>query len=378
MISHDVRLRNNILSNLYKHALKPIFFAFDPEKVHDRMIKVGALLGRFSLSRGITEKMFGYKNEALEQDILGIDFKNPVGLSAGFDKNAELTDILPSVGFGFAEVGSITGEKCAGNPGKRLWRLPESKSLVVYYGLKNDGCEEISKRLQEKIKRDKFEIPIGTSVAMTNCEENTDIAKAVEDFAKAFKTMEPVADYVTVNISCPNTLGGQPFIIPENLEKLLARLDEIQTPKPIFIKLSPDMTNFDLDALLAVVDKHRVHGIICSNLTKKRDNLKIKEENVPVNGGISGKVVEDAADTLLSSIYKKKKDKYVLIGSGGVFTPEDAYKKIRLGASLVQIVTGMIFEGPQVISEINSGLAEFLKRDGFNNISEAIGIDNKG
>ncbi|MEO8637946.1 MAG: quinone-dependent dihydroorotate dehydrogenase [Candidatus Taylorbacteria bacterium] len=368
----SIKLRNSISHTLYKNVLKPVFFRRDPEAVHDRMTGLGVSLGHFALGRKITSGLFGYENAMLNQEILGIKFKNPVGLSAGFDKNAQLTDILPSVGFGFAEVGSITGEPCLGNPKPRLWRLPKSESLVVYYGLKNDGCEAVAERLKEKHST----IPIGVSIAMTNCKENVCLKNGVEDFAKAFKVMESLGDYVTVNISCPNTDAGQPFIAPHKLDYLFDILDEIPTQKPIFIKLSPDLSHSEIGALLDVARKHRIHGIICTNLTKKRSNPKIVDENVPEVGGISGKVVKDLSDKLLAYVYKKEGARFVLIGSGGVRSAEDAYRKIKLGASLVQMITGMIFEGPQVVSEINRGLVELLKRDGFKNVGEAIGAEN--
>ncbi|MEK7095087.1 MAG: quinone-dependent dihydroorotate dehydrogenase [Patescibacteria group bacterium] len=365
--------RNKILHGLYKMILKPVFFKYDPEQVHDRMVKFGSFLGKSAIGRWKTSLFFDYQNRILNQHILGIDFKNPIGLSAGFDKNAELTDILPSVGFGFAEVGSITGEECQGNPKPRLWRLPESKSLVVHYGLKNDGAEKIAERLRHK----KFKIPIGISVAMTNCSANLDLENAVKDFEKAFKIMEPYASYITVNISCPNTQGGQTFMAPEKLDYLFNTLDTIVTTKPVFVKLSPDMSMVDVDNLVGMVKKHRIKGIICTNLTKNKNNPKIKDQNVPSKGGLSGKVVENLSDDLISYLYKKEGKNLVIIGSGGVFSAEDAYKKIRLGASLIQIITGMIYEGPQVISEINRGLVELLKRDGFSSVSEAVGVDSR-
>jgi dihydroorotate dehydrogenase len=363
--------RNKAIHGLYVGILKPFFFRQDPENVHDLMTRVGARLGKYSLGRAITRSFFGYKNAALSQDLLGMHFENPVGLSAGFDKNAELTDILPSVGFGFAEVGSITGERCEGNPKPRLWRLPKSESLVVYYGLKNDGCEAISSRLVGK----HFDIPIGVSVAMTNCAENLVLESAIEDFAKAFRVMESIGDYITVNISCPNAQGGQPFIDPNKLDRLFITLDKISTKKPVFIKLSPDLSNGELDAILEVARKHRINGIITTNLTKNRDNPRIIDKDVPKVGGMSGKVLQDLADETLKYIYKKEGKRFILIAVGGIFTAEDAYKRIRLGASLIQLIAGMIFEGPQVISEINRGLAELLKKDGFTNISQAIGVD---
>jgi dihydroorotate dehydrogenase len=369
----STRIRNRIARGVYSRVLKPIFFSQDPEDVHDRMTRVGVVLGSNGIGKGLIRVMFDYKNLALEQIIHGIKFGNPIGLSAGFDKNAELTDIIPHVGFGFAEAGSITGNPCAGNAKPRLWRLPKSKSLAVYYGLKNEGCEAIAARLKDK----HFNIPIGMSVAMTNCKENLELQASIDDICKAFRCMEPLASYMTVNISCPNAEGGQPFMDPYKLWHLFDALDKIPTTKPVFVKLSPDLSRENLDQILDILRTRRVQGIICTNLTKKRDgNSKIASaDKLPEKGGLSGKVVQESADDLLVYICRKEGKRFTLIGSGGVFTAEDAYRKIRLGASLVQLITGMIFEGPQVISEINQGLVQLLARDGFKNISEAVGID---
>ena len=373
MKNNIIKFRNAIIHFKYKYILKPIFFKMDPEDIHNQMTKVGHILGKFWLGRKTLDIFFGFHDDILEQTVLGINFKNPVGLAAGFDKDAELTDILPSVGFGFAEVGSVTGNPCAGNPRPRLWRLKDSSGLVVYYGLKNKGCEIIS----EKLKNKKFAFPLGVSVAMTNCKENLDRDKAIVDYAKAFRAFANIGDYITVNISCPNAEGGQPFIDPEKLNRLLTSLDKIPTERPVFIKLSPDLSRAETDLILDVARVHRVHGIICTNLTKKRENNKIVDANVPSVGGISGKPVQDLSDRLISYIYQREGKKFILVGCGGIFSATDAYAKIRLGASLVQMITGMIFEGPQVISEINRELAELLRKDGFKNISEAVGADHK-
>lgn len=366
----------SVLSKLlYKKIAKPIFFARDPESVHDSMVRLGSVFGRIGITRFLIKKSFSYSNPKLEQTILGIKFKNPIGLAAGFDKNAELTRIMGEVGFAFEEVGSITGNVCPGNPKPRLWRLPESEALVVYYGLKNDGCEVISKRLLKDLIRKKSDLVVGTSVAMTNCKENLDTDLAIKDYAKAFASLFDIGDYFTINISCPNTMGGQPFVDADKTDKLLNVIDQIQTNKPIFIKLSPDITVGQVDNLLDVAKKHRVHGIITTNLTKKRDNPKIKDSNVPNVGGISGKPVQEMSDDLISYIYKREGKRFVIIGCGGVFSAEDAYRKIRNGASLIQMITGMIYQGPQTIGEINRGLVNLLERDGLKNISEAVGMD---
>jgi dihydroorotate dehydrogenase len=366
-----IKIRNTIIFLFYKYILKPIFFKIDPEKVHDHMTNVGKIFSKHPVIRKLFSLTFNYKNSILSQNILGLNFINPIGLSAGFDKNAELTELLPHIGFGFVEVGSITGEPCDGNPKPRLWRLALSKSLVVYYGLKNDGAEIISKRLKNK----KNSIPVGVSIAMTNCQKNLDINNAIQDYKKAFELMEETADYITINISCPNTLTDQPFIQSQNLENLLTELDKVASIKPIFIKLSPDIKNEEIDILLNTFKKHRVDGIICSNLTKNRHNNKIIEKDIPQKGGLSGKVVENLSDELLSYIYKKEGKRFVLVGVGGIFTAEDIYRKIKNGASLVQLITGMIYEGPQLISTLNQDLAKLLQNDGYENISSAIGVD---
>lgn len=304
---------------------------------------------------------------------MGIKFNNPIGLAAGFDKNGELTDILPSIGFGFMEIGSITGEPCEGNAKPRLWRLKKSKSLLVWYGLKNEGAEELSKKLKDKI----FSIPLGTNIAKTNSKDTVNTEKGIADYAKAFEKFKNIGSYFTVNISCPNAFGGQPFTDPKSLHLLLTKIDKIPTKKPIFLKFAPDLSREEIDDLVEVCQNHRVHGFICTNLTKNRSNKNILDTVQSTDGGMSGKIVEELSNDMLSYIYKKTKGKYIMIGLGGVFNAEDAYKKIRKGASLVQLITGMIFEGPQVISEINQGLVKLLKADGYSNISEAIGVDNK-
>lgn len=371
MTSPIIASRNAIIHFFYRHVLKRVFFRFDPEVVHDRMMAVGKRLGQIRLLNKLTAIALCYQHPALEQTVAGLHFKNPLGLSAGFDKNAELTAILPAVGFGFAELGSITGEPCAGNAKPRLWRLKKSQGLLVYYGLKNDGSEEISRRLTGK----KFSIPMGISVAKTNCEGTVDTDAGIQDYVKAYRAFANIATYFTINISCPNAFGGQPFTDQERLSKLLAAIDAVRSPQPIFLKLSPDLTRPEIDAIIEVARRYHITGFICTNLTKNRRNEKIADANLPEHGGMSGKIVAHLADDLISYIYQKTKREFIIIGCGGVFTAADAYQKIRKGSSLIQLITGMIFEGPQVISEINRGLVELLKKDGYKNISEAVGVD---
>jgi dihydroorotate dehydrogenase len=311
----------------------------------------------------------------LKQEILDTKFKNPVGLAAGFDKNAKLMNILPSVGFGHEEIGSVTGEPCAGNTKPRLWRLPKSRAIVVYYGLMNDGCEVIVKKLKGR----KFKFPVGVSIAKTNSPDTVECDSGIADYVKAYKefTEAEVGDFYTINISCPNAYGGEPFTDSVKLDLLLAAITELPKRKPIFIKLAADLTHEQTDKTIEVARKYKIDGFVASNLTKNRDNLKIIEKEVPEQGGISGKAVEHLSDELIKYLYKQTQGEFIIIGCGGVFTAEDAYKKIRLGASMIQLITGMIYEGPQTIGAINQGLVKLLKSDGFKNISEAIGVDIK-
>ncbi len=371
----SIKIRNPIEGWFYKGVFKRLFFMFDPEYIHDRITNVGVVMGRSSFGRALTKIMFGYSNSALEQTVSGIRFKNPIGLAAGFDKNGQLTQVLPSVGFGFEEIGSVTGEPCIGNSGQRLWRLENSQSLLVYYGLKNDGCEIISERLSKL----KFEFPIGISVAKTNDQNTVNEEQGIADYTKAYMTFrnKNIGDYFTINISCPNAFGGEPFTDPEKLDRLLMAIRE-QDPslgKPIFLKMPAELPFDVVDRIIEVSRKNHITGFVCTNLAKSRSNPKIKDQSVPDVGGMSGKVVQDLSDNLISYMYKKCGKEFVIIGCGGIFTAEDAYRKIKKGATLLQMITGMIFEGPQTISDINAGLVELLKKDGYNNISQAIGVD---
>lgn len=361
-------LIQNAIGLVYKNLLKPVLFRFDPEHVHERMVAMGEFMGKHAITRKITSLIFVRKYPILTQTIHGIKFENPIGLAAGFDKDARLTQILPSIGLGFEEVGSITALPCPGNSGTRLWRVPESKSILVYYGLKNPGSEVVSAKLSGL----KFKIPVGISIARTNIPETNPRQAGIDDYQNSFKRFTNIGDYITINVSCPNTCGGEQFTKPEELEPLLATLDQIEYSKPIFIKLSADLTFLELDKLLEVINKHRINGLIFTNLTKDRTLIK-GAKDLPNVGGFSGLPTQKKSDDLISYAYKKTNGRYTIIGCGGIFSAEDAYRKIKLGASLIQLITGMIYEGPQLIAQINHDLAELVKKDGFNNISEAIG-----
>lgn len=361
-----------IIAGLYGRLLKPVLFRFDPEDVHDRATNLGRLLGSTGIGCVLTRAMFNYEHPALHTTVCGIHFNNPVGLAAGFDKNAQLCSILPDVGFGFEEIGSVTGRPCAGNPRPRLWRLPDSQALAVYYGLKNDGADAISDRLRHR----KFRFPVGISAAKTNDGKTVDPNAAIADYCHVVSRFRGIGDYLTINISCPNAFGGEPFTDPQLLDRLLTEVDAL-ADKPVFLKLAVDLPTQQLDEIIEVCSRHRIDGFVCSNLTKNRANMHITDTDVPLKGGISGRPVRQLSDEQIRYLYRRTAGRYAIIGVGGIFTAEDAYRKIRLGASLVQLITGMIFRGPQVIGDINRGLVALLKKDGYRNISEAVGADNR-
>lgn len=357
-----VRIRNKVNAYLYQKILKKIFFMFDAEFMHKTFIKFGRFLGSNIFTKSFIRLHYGYSNRMLNQRLIGIDFENPVGLSAGFDKNGEIIRVISDVGFGFSEIGSVTALKCEGNKGKRLERIPERKSLWVHLGLNNNGCDEIVNRLKGK----RYGIPVGVSIAKTNCKETADDKIGIKDYIyslKKFNTLG-IGEYYVLNISCPNAYGGEPFSRAKAYENLLKESDKLDIKKPIFVKLSPDLNKKNIDEIIRISKKHNISGFIVSNLTKKHKIGK---------GGLSGKVIDKESDEMLSYIYKKTKGKYLLIGVGGIFSAEDAYRKIKLGANLVELITGMIYQGPGLISEINQGLVELLRKDGYRNIGEAVG-----
>src|SRR3989338_8573586 len=358
MTLFEARYKTNAF--LYKTIAKPILFKFDPELMHDVFTAVGSQLGRYTLTRTIAKSLYNYQSPILEQNLKGIHFRNQFGLSAGFDKNARMMEVMEAIGFGFVEVGSITNLASPGNSGIRLKRIPEKNAIWVNFGLNNDGAVRIKDRLTDTHAH----IPIGLSIARTNCKETVDEKVAIKDQVKAFKTLKDQGSYITLNISCPNSYGGQPFSNPRRFEKLMNALSNIDINKPLFVKLSPDLTDQNIYRIIAISKKYKVAGFICSNLTKQKG---------VASGGYSGKMVEDKANALLSKVYKKTKGNFILIGCGGVFTAEDAYKKIKLGANLVQLATGLIYRGPSLIGELNYELTQLLKKDGHASISEAVG-----
>ncbi|PID32053.1 dihydroorotate dehydrogenase (quinone) [Candidatus Saccharibacteria bacterium] len=374
-----IRFISNASGVAYRNVAKPILFRFSPDSVHDFMVRSVGIAQKCRVLRWFVRKAWAYENRAvLGQTLGGIHYANPVGLSAGFDKNSELLPILYALGFGQTEVGSITSLPCSGNPRPWFYRLPKTKSLVVHAGLANNGAEEICTRLARRVPAMKRRSVLNISIAKTNCSATATEASGIQDYVDGLQSVlqASIADTVTLNISCPNAYGGEPFTKPDSLEKLLAAVDALRADLPIYLKMPIDLPWESFSELLAVADKHNVNGLTIGNLTKDRSNIDLKDElpeDVP--GGISGKTNVQRSNELIRRTRQAYPDRFIIVGVGGVSSGQDAYQKIRLGADMVELVTGMIFEGPQVIGQINQDLARLLQRDGYTNIGQAVGAD---
>jgi dihydroorotate dehydrogenase len=362
----------------YKHFLKRLFFLLDPEFTHESITTYGGKLGSISLIRFLIRKIFFVQDKSLNQEVTGINFQNPIGLAAGFDYQAQLTQILPALSFGFQTIGTITNLAYAGNPKPRLGRLVKSKALMVNKGFKNPGIKAIVKKLQKS----QFETPVGISIGKTNLTREMTQQEAVEDIVSAFKIADSSKapfSYYELNISCPNLFGKVSFYPPWNLKELLQAVTGLKLRKPLFIKMPIIKTDEEVKKMLDVIIEFPISGVIFGNLQKNRKDEALNQDEIkrfPV-GNFSGKPTEQRSNELIAMAYKKYGKRLVIIGCGGVFNAKDAYKKIRLGATLVELITGLIFEGPQLVAQINLELPRLLKRDGFKNISEAIGVDSK-
>ena len=363
---------------LYKKVLKPVLFLFKADDVHSLFLKVGNFLGRFEIMRKITKKIFHYENKILNQKVLDIEFENPIGLAAGFDYDADLIGILPAVGFGFDTVGTVTALPYGGNPRPMLDRLPKSQSLLVNKGFKSHGIMKVL----EKVHDAKRGIPFGISIGSTN-RTYKDTEEMVDDIVFSFgKIIEKnYFDFYELNISCPNLINIEnlkdKLDTPLGFTLLLNKLSFLKINRPVFIKMYLEKSVDDTLKIVDIAKDYKwVSGLIFSNLVKDRTNPKFDKDEIKVagKGNFSGKPTEEIGNNLISEVYKKYKDRFIIIGCGGVFTGADAYEKIKRGATLIQMITGMIYEGPSQIGLINKELAELLAKDGHKNIQDAIGV----
>jgi dihydroorotate dehydrogenase subfamily 2 len=346
----------------YKRVLKPIFFLFDPENVHDFMTRAGTILGNFKATRLVTHLLYDYRGPDISKTVDGIRYRTPFLLSAGFDYNGHLTRILPCIGMGGEEVGSVTAKPCEGNKRPRLARLPNSKSILVNKGLRNDGVDAIIKRLQkarelgDKNTTEANRFVVGISIARTNCAETSSIEAGIEDYAYSFKRLneENVGDYYTINISCPNAFGGEDFTTPELLDRLLAALKKIPCKKPVYVKMPINILWPRFDSLLKVIDRRGLSGIVIGNLNKDYHYLEDRREAPAVyKGGLSGKPCTHLSTDLIGKTRQAYGRRFTIIGVGGVMSPETALEKFAAGADLVQLITGMIYEGPGLIKKLD-------------------------
>ena len=371
------RLFVNLCGVVYR-ALRPVLFLTNSETIHEFLVNFGGVLGAIPPVRRLFYSLWVKENPMLTQNILGIEFENPIGLATGFDYKAKLTRILPFMGFGFGTVGTITNNPYEGNPRPMLGRLVKSRALLVNKGFKNDGVDAVVR----KFKNTETFYPVGLSIGKTNSKETATQEAAIADIIAAFKKAEatdlPFA-YYELNISCPNLFGNVSFYPPGNLQALLLAVADLNLKKPLFIKMPITESDEDVMKMFEVIHSFRVDGVIFGNLQKDRSHPDLLPEEVALHGkgNFSGKPTEKRSNELIKLAYKTFGKKLVIIGCGGVFSAEDAYTKIKNGASLVQLITGLIFMGPQLAAQINLELPKLLKKDGFKNISEAVGADIK-
>ncbi len=342
---------------MYK-LFRPILFLFNPEFIHHisfKVIKIGALV---PLKMWTWRFLFKVSHPKLEREVFGLKFENPVGLAAGFDKDAKLFDELASFGFGFVEIGTVTPLPQDGNPKPRLFRLKEDNALINRMGFNNEGIEGAVARLRRK----KSNIIIGGNIGKNKLTPND---KAVDDYEICFEKLFPYVDYFVVNVSSPNTPGLRDLQEKEPLTALLNSLQKLNNQKekrkPILLKIAPDLSNEQLDDIIAIVADTKIDGVVATNTTIGRKGLKTDKTKVEAigNGGLSGKPVKAMSTEVIKYLADKSNRAFPIIGVGGIHSAEDALEKLEAGATLVQVFTGFIYEGPALITRINKAI---LKR----------------
>jgi dihydroorotate dehydrogenase len=351
------------MSKLYNNIIRPLLFKLSPETAHE--------LGLEAMKLGLSSLAAPAGNAVDFGDIrrFGLEFKSPLGMAAGFDKNGVVVNQLGALGFGFVEVGTVTFDPQKGNEKPRLFRLPEDKALINRLGFNNDGAARVVERLKSIKRTTVVGINIGRNKKVPNEE-------AVENYLKSFDLAVEAADYVAVNISSPNTPGLRELQKAEHLEELLSALQKRNAelgPKPLLVKIAPDVTEGDVEAIVDICLALEISGIIATNTTVGRYGLSTDTSDIGA-GGLSGKPLRKRSNEVISKIFKYSAGKLPVIGVGGVFTAQDAFDKIAAGACLVQAYTGFIYEGPSFAADINSGLERILKEKGFATIDEAVGF----
>ena len=365
---------------MYRPLLRPLLFRFEPERVHNAAVRCCELAGRLPMARHVAHSFYRFEDARLRQKVAGIEFANPLGLAAGFDKNGRAIAFMGACGFGHVEIGSISAYPSQGNPRPRLFRIPQDKGIIVHYGVPNDGADVVAGRLNGR----RFAVPLGLNLVKTNdaARPATD-AEVFEDYTRAFSRLQDCGDYFSLNLSCPNSANDRNFFdeLPK-IQILLQRIAALSPQVPVFLKLKPTQDRAFLADLVAIADGFPFVAGFAINLPSGKPpelNLTTPPEILErYPGAVAGKPVEDLINANLALLYQVigPRSRYALMAAGGVFTAEDAYHKIRLGASLVQLYTGLIYRGPGIVKEILSGLCRLLERDGFDTVSQAVGAEH--
>jgi dihydroorotate dehydrogenase len=357
---------------LYRLLYRPLLFRLDPESAHELTLWLLQHGARYPSCFKLMVPSQQRNDPLLSLPLFDLTFPNPVGLAAGFDKNAMAAAAFPALGFGFVEIGTVTPRPQPGNPRPRLFRLPDEEAIINRMGFNNDGATAVAQRLQT-VQRD---VPLGVNLGKN---ADTPLDRAADDYRQALETLYDVADYVVVNVSSPNTPGLRDLqsVTPlrELLTDLQARNRELArvrqlNPRPLLVKIAPDLSAPQLDDIVEVVLRIPLDGIIATNTTVGREGLS---RPVTEGGGLSGRPLRQRSTEVIRYLYGRSQGQIPIVGSGGIFTAADAYDKIRAGASLIQVYTGFIFEGPSLPRRINAGLIHLLQRDGYASLAEAVG-----
>ncbi len=349
------------MAKLWEKLLRPTMFSLDAERAHE----IGIEAMRLGLASVFKTKEI--KTDPIER--FGLQFSNPVGIAAGFDKNGVVVNELALLGFGFVEVGTVTFEPQSGNPKPRMFRLPGDRALINRLGFNNKGARTVAETLR-KLKR---KCVVGVNIGKN---KNVPNEEATENYLKSFDLIHDVADYVSVNISSPNTPNLRELQKPESLEELLSSLQSRNRelgPKPLLLKIAPDLTEGEIESIVDICIRFEIAGIIATNTTTSREGLVSEGLDRFGAGGLSGRPLMKRSNEVISAIYRRSGRKLPIIGVGGVFNGEDAFEKIAAGASLVQAYTGFVYGGPTFASNVNLRLVEILREQGFSDIDAAIG-----
>ncbi|WP_298312354.1 quinone-dependent dihydroorotate dehydrogenase [uncultured Aquimarina sp.] len=340
---------------MYKSIVRPILFKYDPETVHHFTFKAIRILSKIPFISSIFRSLYRVKNPVLEREVFGLKFKNPVGLAAGFDKNAVLYNELANFGFGFIEIGTVTPIGQEGNPKKRLFRLKEDSAIINRMGFNNEGL----KAAIEQLKKNKGKLIIGGNIG-----KNTDTAPEdyTSDYLECFNALHPYVDYFVLNVSCPNVSSHAKLNDKDYLLELIRAVQKANmtfpSQKPIVLKIAPDLNNSQLDEIIELVNETKLDGVIASNTSTFRDGLKASKEQLDAigNGGLSGQPIKNRSTEVIKYLSDKSNKSFPIIGVGGIHSASDALEKLEAGASLVQIYTGFIYEGPKLIKDINKAV----------------------